>query len=50
MSSVPFAVAEEADEKARSLMGDVGTNEGWSRAEVDLGDAEVSEGGGFSCM
>lgn len=47
---VPSGVAEETGEKAGSLTGDLGTNEGWPRAEVDLGDVEVSEGGGFSCI
>lgn len=47
---VPSGVAGEAGEKAMLPTGDGGTNEGWSRAEADLEEDEVSEGGGFSCV
>lgn len=47
---VPSGVAGEAGEKAGLLTGDLGTNEGWPRAEVDPEDVEVSEGGGFPCV
>lgn len=50
---VPSGIADvpgDAGEKATLLTGDVGTNEGWSRPEVDVEDAEVSEGDSFSCV
>lgn len=53
LTLVPPGVAGvlgDAGEKARLLMGDLGTNEGWSRPEVDLEDVEVSEGDRFSCV
>lgn len=50
LTSAPSGVAEEDDEEAGVLTGDLGTHEGWSRAEVALEDAEVSEEGGFSCV
>lgn len=50
LTLVPFGVVEEAGEKAGLATGDVGTNEGWSRSEVDVEDVEVSEGSGLSCV
>ena len=47
---VPFDIAEETGEKAGFLRGDLGTDEGWLRAEADTEDADVSEGGAFFCM
>lgn len=43
-------VPGDAGEKARLLMGGLGTNEGRSRPDVDLEDVEVSEGDRFSCV
>lgn len=50
LTLVPSGVAGEAGEKAELVSGDLGTNEGWSRAEADAEDGKVSERGWFSCI
>jgi hypothetical protein len=49
LTLVPSGVVGDADEKAELLTGDMGTSKGWSVAEVDSEDGDVSEGEGFSC-